>query len=47
MLWCVQQCLCMGKLEEDCACPFKKVAGDRRLVPAVAKTPASRSTKGM
>lgn len=35
-----QQCLCMGKLGEDCACPFEKVAGDR-LVPAVAETPVS------
>lgn len=47
ILWYVQQCLCMGKLEEDCSCPFKKVAGDRRLVPAVAETPASSGTKEM
>lgn len=38
MLWYAQECLCMGKLGEDCACPFKTVAGNRRLFPAVAET---------
>lgn len=35
-----------GRTGRRYACPFKNVVGDRRLVPAVAQTPASvRCTK--